>query len=40
MLVTTGIGCEGANLRLGTQAEVWLITLERADGTVQMEFGS
>ena len=39
MLVTTGIGCEGANLRLGTQAEVWLITLERADGTVQMEFG-
>lgn len=27
MLTTSGVGCEGANLRLGTQAEVWLITL-------------
>ena len=30
VLVTSGVGCEGANLRLGTQAEVWLITLARA----------
>lgn len=28
MLVTQGVGCEGVNLRLGTQAEVWLITLK------------
>ena len=27
MLVTSGMGCEGVNLRLNTQAEVWLITL-------------
>ena len=27
MLTTSGVGCEGVNLRLGTQAEVWLITL-------------
>ncbi len=27
MLVTTGVGCEGVNLRLGSSAEVWLITL-------------
>ena len=27
MLTTSGIGCEGIGLRLGTQAEVWLITL-------------
>ena len=27
LLVTGGVGCEGVNLRLGTQAEVWLITL-------------
>lgn len=40
MLVTTGIGCEGVNLRFGTQAEVWLITLERADNAIQMQFGS
>ena len=26
-LVTSGVGCEYANLRLGTQAEVWMITL-------------
>ena len=29
LLVTSGVGCEGANFRLGTQAEVWLITLHR-----------
>lgn len=27
LLVSSGVGCEGANLRLGSQAEVWLITL-------------
>ncbi len=27
MLVTSGVGCESVNLRLGSQAEVWLITL-------------
>ena len=27
MLTTSGVGCEGVNLRLDTQAEVWLITL-------------
>ena len=27
LLVTSGAGCEGANFRLGTQSEVWLITL-------------
>lgn len=27
LLVTSGVGCEGANFRLGSQAEVWLITL-------------
>ena len=30
ILVTAGTGCEGANLRVGTRAEVWLITLTRA----------
>lgn len=28
MLVTQGVGCEGANLRFGSRAEVWLITLK------------
>lgn len=37
-LVTTGVGCEGVNLRLGSSAEIWLITLQRA-GEVRMEFG-
>lgn len=27
LLVTSGLGCEGVNLRLGTTGEVWLITL-------------
>ena len=27
LLVTTGLGCEAANLRLGTTGEVWLLTL-------------
>ena len=29
VLTTSGLGCEGANLRLGSQAEVWRITLRR-----------
>ncbi len=28
ILTTEGVGCEGANLRLGTTPEVWLITLK------------
>lgn len=32
MLVTSGVGCEGVNLRLGTGAEVWLITLTGGQG--------
>ena len=28
LLVTEGVGCEAVNLRLGSQAEVWLITLK------------
>lgn len=27
VLVSSGVGCEGVNLRLGSRAEVWLITL-------------
>lgn len=30
MLVTSGVGCEGVNLRLNSRAEVWLITLTGA----------
>ena len=29
ILTTTGVGCEGVNLRVGTAPEVWLITLRR-----------
>ena len=29
LLVSQGIGCEGVNLRLGSEPEVWLITLRR-----------
>ena len=32
MLVTSGLGCEGVNLRLGSQAEIWLITLTDIQG--------
>ena len=32
VLTTSGMGCEGVNLRLGTQAEVWLITLTGVGG--------
>lgn len=31
ILTTTGVGCEGLNLRLGTEPEAWLITLRRAE---------
>ncbi len=31
ILTTTGVGCEGLNLRVGTEPEVWLITLRRAE---------
>lgn len=34
MLTTTGIGCEGANLRLGSEAEVWMITLRKKASSV------
>lgn len=30
ILTTEGIGCEGANLRIGTSPEVWLITLKKS----------
>ena len=30
VLTTSGVGCEGINVRLGSRAEVWLITLRRA----------
>jgi len=30
MLTTAGMGCEGTNLRLGSRAEAWLITLTAA----------
>lgn len=29
MLTSSGLGCEGVNLRLGTSPEVWLITLHK-----------
>lgn len=31
ILTTTGVGCEGANIRLGTEPEVWMITLRSAE---------
>lgn len=40
LLVSQGVGCEGANLRLGTQAEVWLITLRSQVTGQGMQFGS
>ncbi len=30
ILINQGLGCEGVNLRLGTQPEVWLLTLRKA----------
>ena len=31
ILTTTGVGCEGLNLRVGTAPEVWMITLKRVE---------
>ena len=31
ILTTTGVGCEGLNLRVGTAPEVWMITLRRVE---------
>ena len=31
ILSTQGVGCEGLNVRIGTEPEVWLITLKRAE---------
>lgn len=38
LLVSQGLGCEGLNLRLGTQSEVWLLTLRRASNAHGMQF--
>ena len=35
LLVSRGLGCDGAMLRLGAQSEVWLLTLRRPE-TVDM----
>ena len=41
MLTTSGLGCEGVNLRLGTQAEAWLITLRgQTDGEIPAVIGN
>ena len=32
ILTTTGVGCEGVNIRLGSRPEVWLITLRAGEG--------
>ena len=40
ILTTTGVGCEGLNLRVGTAPEVWLITLrsvECGEWSVELE---
>ena len=34
ILTTTGVGCEGVNLRVGTAPEVWLITLRSVESGV------
>lgn len=31
ILTTTGVGCEGLNLRVGTAPEVWILTLRRVE---------
>ena len=36
MLTTSGMGCEGVNLRFGAQAEAWFITLTRPDAAVEL----
>lgn len=39
LLTSQGLGCEGLNLRLGTQAEAWLITLRVKAEPSGMTFG-
>lgn len=39
LLTSQGLGCEGLNLRLGTQAEAWLITLRAKAEPAGMTFG-
>jgi len=31
MLVSEGLGCRAAKLRLGTESQVWLLTLRRPE---------
>ena len=38
MLVSQGVGCSGVLLRLGTQSEVWLLTLRRPEALVLPDF--
>ena len=38
MLVSQGVGCGGVLLRLGTQSEVWLLTLRRPEELVLPDF--
>ena len=38
MLVSQGVGCGGVLLRLGTQSEVWLLTLRRPEALVLPDF--
>lgn len=40
MLVSQGLGCEGINLRLGTQSEVWLLTLKSGAVVHGMQFSA
>ena len=38
MLVSQGVGCSGVMLRLGSQSEVWLLTLQRPEALVLPDF--
>lgn len=40
LLVSQGVGCEGANFRLGTQPEAWLITLKVKTAGQGMQFSN
>jgi len=39
VLTTSGVGCEGANLRIGSEAEVWLIVLRRGAADIRQAAG-
>lgn len=39
MLVSEGLGCKGAKLRLGTRSEIWLITLRRPQAKTLPKLG-